>query len=281
MKWTKWSTSFDLETKTAYAEAGEGDLFLLLHGLFDTSYTWHRLFGELSREAHLVAPDLPGFGRTSLPQDWGESISGMVEHVLRFLDRWKNVVPIVVGSSMGGGLALALASAAPERFKRVVLLNPYAAPSLPLAATIAKNTLIGTLFPCILTRSLRRHAAKRIFSRSLYDQSELTPAYLDELISPWEALSRRRELLLFLKNIDREAIEKLDLSLPSLSQEVLLIWGENDGWLPPHHADRLQRRLRHCLRKNLPLCGHLPHLEQPAQVASVIRQFLNTHSERL
>jgi pimeloyl-ACP methyl ester carboxylesterase len=271
----RWPTFSDPFTGIACAESGRGPLLFLLHGLFDTSYTWHRLFAELSPDFHLAAPDLPGFGRTRLPVQWGESVKEVTQCLLRFLDRWKGETPVLIGSSMGGGLALALAVSAPKRFERLVLLNPYAVPEPPAAVAAAKRPLLAALIPFLPAGPLRGYWARAIFSRSLYDQTQMTPDYLDELTRPLKPFSRRRDLVRFLRGIDPEEMRRVDEAIPGVRQEVLLIWGENDRWLSSRHADRLEGRLQRCRRVNLPRCGHLPHLERPDEVAKAIRSFLS------
>ena len=270
----RWPTFSDPATGINCTEAGRGPLLFLLHGLFDTSYTWHRLFAELSPDFHLAAPDLPGFGSTRLPLRWGESVNDLTHSLLRLLDRWKEETPVLVGSSMGGGLALTLAVSAPERFKRLVLLNPYGVPETPAAVAAARRPLLGALIPFLAAGPLRGYLVRTIFSRSLNDRTQITGDYLEELTRPLKSFSRRRDLVRFLRGIDPEAIRRVDEAIPSVRQEVLLIWGEGDRWLSSRHADRLEERLPRCKRVNLPRCGHLPHLERPDEVAKAIRNFL-------
>jgi pimeloyl-ACP methyl ester carboxylesterase len=274
----RWPTFSDPSTGIAYAESGRGPLFLLLHGLFDTSYTWHRLFSELAPDFHLVAPDLPGFGRTRLPDRWTESVSGVTRCLLKFLDRWKDETPVLAGSSMGGGLALSLAVSAPARFERLILLNPYGVPEIPVAVAAANRPLLAKLIPFLLSGPLRGYWARAVFSRSLDNRTEMTPAYLDELTRPMASFSRRRDLVRFLRGIDPDEMRRIDDALPGVRQEILLIRGENDRWLSSRHADRLEGRLPRCRRVNLPQCGHLPHLERPGETAKAIRGFLSGES---
>jgi len=261
-----------------FLEEGRGGLIVFLHGLFDASPTWHRLFPELSSQFHLVALDLPGFGKTRLPAPWRASLSETVAFVLRFLDRWRGERPTLVGSSMGGGLVLALASAAPERFDRLVLLNPYAVPVLPWIAQLAKNPLAGALFPLFFRGPFGRLWVKRIFNFSLANPAHLAPSHLGAVMEPFQSYSRRLELIRFLRGIDPAEIRGIDESLPSLPQKVLLLWGVEDRWLPPRHPDRIASRLLRCRRINVPHCGHLPHLDRPLEVAAEIRAFLLSES---
>ncbi len=87
-----------------YLEAGSGPPLLLLHGLFDSSGTWVRLIPYLSAQFKVYAIDLPGFGKTPLPDDWGESLSSMVDTVIGFLDQREISQISLIGSSMGGGV---------------------------------------------------------------------------------------------------------------------------------------------------------------------------------
>ena len=56
-----------------YCEAGVPQkgkpALLLVHGFLVHHYEWNRFIPELSKEFHVIAPDLPGFGKSSLPNE--------------------------------------------------------------------------------------------------------------------------------------------------------------------------------------------------------------------
>lgn len=255
-------------------ENGAGPPLLLIHGLFDLLETWERLIPLLSDRFKLYAIDLPGFGKSPLPMEWEESLSGMIEAVVSFLDGKGIEKTTIVGSSMGGGVALGVAARHPERINQIVLINPYGFPSPPVAVEIARSRILGKLLPYLLGRPALRQCAKVIFSRSLHDPRLITDALIEQVTAPFATLRQRRELFRFLRGISTEAMRQIDALLPQIQQPVLILWGENDRWLTIDHAQRLHQHLPNSRLITLPDCGHLPQMDKPKEVAEAIRRFV-------
>lgn len=257
-------------------ESGAGPPLLLLHGLFDSSRTWDRLVPLLASRFKIYAVDLPGFGKSPLPNRWGKSISGMIEAVAAFLDERSIAAASLIGSSMGGSLALGFAAQHPARVKRLVLINPYGLPTLPGAAKAAGGLISWTMLPYLLRKKALKRSARTIFSRSLYDQALLTDDLIDQVTLPFASLQQRKNLFRFLKGITSAEIQKIDLLLPEVKQPVLILWGENDRWLAEEHLTRLHQRLPNNRVIRIAQCGHLPQMEKPSEVAEALLQLIPT-----
>ncbi len=264
-----------VNSKLHYIECGSGPPLLLLHGLFDSLETWERLIPYLSEQFTVYAFDLPGFGLTPLPEDWQESLSGMVMAVLHFLeDKAINRISLV-GSSMGGSLSLMLAGHELARIEKIVLLNPYGLPDLPFAARNASRPVLGRLLPYLLNKQAIQKCAKSIFSRSLYNQGILTESLINRVVRPFSTLQQRKNLFRFLRGISIDQIKNIDVLLPKLQQSILILWGENDRWLSERHGLYLHGRLPNSTLIKLSNCGHLPQMDQPAVVAEALISFLS------
>ncbi len=256
-------------------ELGSGPPLLLIHGLFDSLGTWEKLIPLLSDRFKIYAIDLPAFGKSPLPASWKKSISGMIKAVVTFLDEKEIRQVSLLGSSMGGGLALGIAAAMPERIDRIVLMNPYSLPSLPLATKAAQGCVAGSLLPYLLRPSALRHCAKVILTRSIDNPKLVTDTLIERVIRPFSTVHQRKNLFRFLKRISSEEIQSIDARIPTIAHRVLIIWGEKDRWLSEIHWERLQHRLQKGNVIKIPDCGHLPHLEKSQEVAEVTIQFLS------
>lgn len=257
-----------------HTEAGSGPPLLFIHGLFDSLSTWNRLVPLLTPHFKIYAIDLPGFGKSILPDRWKDSISGMIDAVIAFLDEKGIAAVSLMGSSMGGSLSLAIAAKHPERVQRIVLLNPYGLPALPMAAAAAGGLVSGTILPYLLRKEMLKRSARTIFSRSLHDQGLLTDDLIDQATLPFSSLRQRKNLFRFLKGITSKEIRQIDALLPEVKQPVLILWGENDRWLSNDHLIRLQQRLPHGKVIKISRCGHLPQIDRPAEVATEIIRFI-------
>lgn len=112
---------------THYLESGTGRPVLLIHGSgpgVSGRANWQGLMRSPVRDRNrLVAPDVLGFGDTRAAAGTALSHDNRVRHLLGFLDAAGLDTVDVVGNSMGGALALALASRHPERVRRMVLMG--------------------------------------------------------------------------------------------------------------------------------------------------------------
>jgi len=253
---------------------GVGPPILLLHGLFDTLQTWERLIPLLSHRFTVFAIDFPGFGKTILPKAWGDSMMGMADAVIGFLDEQGIEQIALVGNSMGAGVALAICEAHPERVSRIVLLNPYGLPQMPMAAQSAQSAIAG-LLPYLLPRGALRQCAKRIFSRALFDPNQLTESLLAQRVEPFSSLQRRKDLFRFLRGVSTQTLAAIDQKLPRITQPVLILWGINDRWLSGSHWMHLEKRLPHATVTRIANCGHLPQIDKPNDVAAALLPFLS------
>ncbi|MFY9269205.1 MAG: alpha/beta fold hydrolase [Candidatus Manganitrophaceae bacterium] len=263
------------QTDLHHIEVGAGPPLLLIHGLFDHLETWERMIPHLSNRFRIVAIDLPGFGKSPLPEKWAASLSGMIDSVIAFLDLKKLDRVSIVGSSMGGGVALGIAARDPERTERIVLINPYGFPSPPVAVEVARSRIRGKLLPYLLRGFLFRRCARSIFSRSLHNQSLLTDALIEKVVAPFSSLRRRQDLFRFLEGVSLEEMREVDALLPQIRHPVLILWGQEDRWLQIDHAERLHRQLPESRIILLPDCGHLPQIDRPQAVAEAIGRFID------
>ena len=114
--------------RVRYRAAGEGPPLVLVHGLGVSADYWWRNGPPLAAAGHQVlAPDLPGFGRTEGPPE-GLSVPAQVEALLRWADALELGPAVYVGHSLSCQTALELAAAEPARVRGLVLAAPTGAP---------------------------------------------------------------------------------------------------------------------------------------------------------
>lgn len=110
-----------------YREAGRRDkpTLLLLHGFPSSSHMFRDLIPLLAEQFHLVAPDLPGFGRTAMPPR--EQFDYTFENLARVIARFTEVVELerfaIYVFDYGSPVGLRLATMHPERITAIVTQN--------------------------------------------------------------------------------------------------------------------------------------------------------------
>jgi pimeloyl-ACP methyl ester carboxylesterase len=111
-------------------EQGQGEPVLMLHGLGATTYTWRYLIPNLARTHRIIAVDLKGAGKSDKPLDDAYGILDQAGLLKTFVERKSLSNLTVVGHSLGGGVALALAldlnRTNPGTLKRLVLIASVA-----------------------------------------------------------------------------------------------------------------------------------------------------------
>ncbi len=267
-------------TRLHYLTAGEPDApaVLLLHGggIDSAQVSWRHLIPELAETHRVLALDLPGYGRSSPPPaETDYTTDYLVKMALGFLDALDVAEAALVGLSMGGAAALGATVTAPERVRRLVLVDSYGfqdrAPFHPLSV-LALN----------LPNFIRRTAWGIVRNYPLVLRLGLSAIYRNPLRLSRETMADATEsvrLELFYEWLQSEVEvfgtrTNYSAQLAQLPIPVLIVHGEHDRSIPIHWAQRAVRRLPHGRLVVIPGCGHWPTREQPSAFNATVLPFL-------
>ena len=112
--------------ETSYLEAGSGETVLMLHGSgpgVSALANWQHNIPTLAQRFHVLAPDIVGFGTTERPEDIVYSLRTWTDHVWAFMDARGMEKARVIGNSLGGRIALQMATDQPDRIAKMVLMG--------------------------------------------------------------------------------------------------------------------------------------------------------------
>jgi pimeloyl-ACP methyl ester carboxylesterase len=108
-----------------YLDKGDGPPLLLIHGLAGQMLNFtHSLLGRLARDFRVIVLDRPGSGYSLRPDDALAPLSAQARVISRFCQALALQRPVVVGHSLGGAIALALALDHPEQVGALALVAP-------------------------------------------------------------------------------------------------------------------------------------------------------------
>jgi pimeloyl-ACP methyl ester carboxylesterase len=108
-----------------YLDEGTGPTLLLVHGLGGHMLNFtYSLLGKLTRQFRVIVLDRPGSGYSTRPKGASATISAQARTISRFCQELKLGRPLIVGHSLGGAIALALALNHPEQVAGLALLAP-------------------------------------------------------------------------------------------------------------------------------------------------------------
>lgn len=267
--------------KTHHLTRGaQGRPIVLIHGFGSSTYTWRRNIDDLARRYRVHALDLKGFGLTAKPRDGRYHIPAYTEHLLGYLDAMELRRPVLIGSSMGGAVAVHLALRHPGRVAGLVLVD--AAPSglpgrLPptrqLAGGIEGEATRADVVPSLLRAMITRQAVGRWLKVSYHDPSLVTEEMIETYYRPI-TIEGATEALAAMTRPRAEAMTPLP-PLSSLKCPTLLIWGAFDRIIPRAVADEYARTIPGSRLLVFERSGHLPHEEEPERFEREVARFVD------
>jgi len=207
-------------------EVGTGEPVLLVHGLADSAYTWHRNLPALAAAGfRAVAYDHPGCGQSTLPAGFRFGVDKLSRLAVGLLDALGIERAHLVGSSMGGGIGLQLAVHRPERLRRVVLVDAtcYRAAFRPLGY-LARCSPLRTLCCRLGGPWLAEPVLRRVYG----DTSLLTPQVVAQYRMAAERPQYRQACAGMLRDYWNGAFAETARRYGEIRLPLLLVWGARD-----------------------------------------------------
>jgi pimeloyl-ACP methyl ester carboxylesterase len=218
------------------------------------------------------AIDLFGYGESDRPFDAEFGIAAQADYVDRAMTALRLSSAIVVGVDLGGGVAIRLAAARPERVDGLVLVNSIGFDSVPGrdVRTLQRNT---ARFAFRVSRGVLGVAP---LLTSVLQGSVAAPAHMpDRLVARYLAPYVGREgvshLLALARAVVVDDLEEVDLRL--LSAPTLVVSGDADQWVEPEVSERLAATIPEARLVRLPGMARLVPEEAPEELSRLILAF--------
>ena len=236
-----------------------GPPIVFIHGLGNHEHFAAQI-EHFSRGHRVIAPDLPGFGRSEAPADREYTINAFGNDIAWLCEQLQVEGPVVMGHSMGGAVALELAAAHPTLASAVVLLDPLpivAAPMWRDGVSGFAEALRGPGY----REAIRGYASSRMF-RPADDQSVCGRIVEDMCATPQHVIC---PLVASIAAWRGETVA-------SLVKAPLLLITAGDGI--PSDMARIRELLPAIELGRTVGSGHFAHLLVPDQVDAMIERFL-------
>lgn len=236
---------------------GTGAPLVLLHGFGADHGSW-KPFAAHIQDQPALAIDLPNHGKSDAQAI--DSLQDLAQAVLQTL-REEGITQFhLLGHSMGGGVALALAQSAGQQVRSLTLIAPAG-----LGPDI-NGAFIDGLCRAESEAALRPWMMELVSDPTLISGSFLATAH--KQLAPAHKRKALRDMAHRLMPQGTQA-QSLRHVLGELRQPTKVIWGSEDRIIPAHHGQGLPGRVGlHVLRG----VGHLPYLESPQLVADLVTQ---------
>ncbi len=258
---------------------GSGPVLVLLHGLLMDATLWDDVIADLSTDYHCVAPTLPlGAHRHAMHADADLSLPGIARLVTEFLGRLDLRDVTLVGSDTGGALVQLLMADGGDRIGRAVLVSCDAFDNFPPGLTGRALVLAGRL-PAplfgLFMQQLRVGPVRRApiaFGWLTRRGDAATARWIRPALRKPEI---RRDTVRTLRSVaaNRNLLRQAADRLPGFDRPALVVWADADRVMPPEHGSRLAGLLPQGRLVEIADSDTLVPLDQPAELAKVIRDF--------
>ncbi|WP_303290679.1 alpha/beta hydrolase [Marinobacter sp. SS5-14b] len=266
-----------------YQDRGQGDTVILMHGIFSALQTWDDWTEELSKTHRVIALDMPGFGLTGGPEELDDFNE---EHALDAFEGFVNKLDLntvsLAGNSLGGYIAARYAARHPGRVDKLILLDPFGYPQdtpwILSVGTFAPVAFVGQYiqpaWAVTLNLAWVYGDSDRIDDEDYfrYVHMNMRPGAKPLYIKTLKMIEARAE------NFDPPPFKRI-------TAETLLMWGEDDAWVPLALSEKWMADIPQAKLVVYPTVGHIPMEELPEETvkdaALFLRRGLGALAQRL
>lgn len=240
-----------------YIDEGQGDVLMLLHGLFGALSNWDGVINEFAGRYRVVIPVMPIYDMP--PREAG--LDGLVAFIERFV-AYKNLHDLtLLGNSLGGHVGLLYLLRHPDMVRRLVLTG---------SSGLFENSMGGS-FP---KRGSYEYIAERV-AYTFYDPKVATRELIDEVFEITSSIPKCMNIVGIAKSAQRNNVAK---ELHRIQVPTLLVWGLNDTITPPEVGHEFNRLIAGSELYFIDKCCHAPMMEHPERFNQILNRFLEKHS---
>ncbi len=240
-----------------FVEEGEGEVLLLLHGLFGALSNWEKLVGYFSKKYRVIIPMLPIY---EMPIK-SAGLEGLVSFVERFVEYKKLANLNLIGNSLGGHVGLLYALKNKTKIKSITLTG---------SSGLFENAMGGS-FP---KRGNYAYVKERI-EHTFYYPETATNDLVDEVYQICNNIPKCMRIIAIAKSAQRHNIAS---DLHKINKPTLLIWGLNDTITPALVAHEFNLLIKDSELYYIDKCGHAPMMEQPEKFNTIFENFITKHT---
>ncbi|GGG95594.1 alpha/beta hydrolase [Polaribacter pacificus] len=242
------------EGNFTYAEAGEGQAIIILHGLMGALSNFDSTFDHFSAKGYKVLiPELPLYSLPLLKTN----VKNLTKFLHSFITYKKLDKVVLLGNSLGGHIGLYFTKHYPDKVAALVLTG---------SSGLYENSM-GDSYPKRGDRGYVTKKAQDVF----YDPSIATEELIDDV---YVVINDRNSLIRTL-SIAKSAIRhNMANDLPTMQQPTCLIWGKQDKVTPPEVAIDFNKLLPDSDLFWIDKCGHAAMMETPEKFNEILENWL-------
>lgn len=265
-----------------YHECGSGQPLIFIHGICPgaSSYEWSKVYTSFTATHRVLAPDLIGFGESARPDanltatDYARSLAEFIRATCDFLEN----PPVLIGSGLGGGFCVLLASQHPELVARLISLMPTGLTEFG-QRQFSLSTRVTTVIPVLHHFLYRNYQSTKSAIRAwlaafgFFDANKLS----DEVTDVFTTCAQQYGAEHAIRNLYAGRLNfNLEERIKMLAQPMTLLWSDSVPSMPLEWAQRLQSLAQAGSVIVLQNTGQLAAIETPEQVTATLHEQLRS-----
>jgi pimeloyl-ACP methyl ester carboxylesterase len=266
----------------------DGPLVLLLHGFPELAYSWrHQVVALGDAGYHVVAPDLPGYGRSDKPDvtydcEWIDAC------LIGIADALGHEQAVIAGHDWGGILVWIMARQYPERVAGVIGVNTPDLPRTPIPPVqLLRQIFVDT--PIYVIQFQERGLAEwvlgtwgrgvddfieMIFGATASDTNAFPPEVLDVYKDAFRPAGALTPPIEYYRNMDRNWELTASIADRKIEVPCLMISAADDPVLTPAMTAGMEARVPKLERVVIERCGHWTQQERPVETTEAMLAYL-------
>ena len=253
-----------------WGSAGSGPPVVFCHGTPWSSDLWLAIAEALAPGFTVYLWDMPGYGRSSKHTEHPVSLDVQGELFSDLLTFWGLSAPHVVAHDYGGAVAL-----------RAHLLHGSSVASLALVDVVALRPWGSDFFRLVrdhvdvflaLPPAVHEGALRAYISGASH--RGLAPEAMDMLARPWLDDEGQAAFYRQIAQADEAFTDEVNPLFPSIDVPTLVVWGQEDSWIPVDRAHRLNQLVPGSRLTVIEQAGHLIQLDQPEALTAALTRWL-------
>lgn len=258
-----------------YEIQGEGAPLVLISGLGYGGWMWHKMAPGLAERFQVISFDNRGSGKSDKPA--GPYTAQMLAaDTIGIMDHFRIEKAHVMGHSMGGFVAQALAIDYPDRMDKLILSatnfgGPRHVPITPEAMAVLTDVSGDPI------ERLRRGIAISCAPGFMERRPDIAEMWVNyRIANPIDPAGYQAQLAIGLSLFPDAA--SFEHKLAAVKAPTLILFGADDKVVPPGNADLLAGKIEGARIAILPNAGHFFPFEVPEEAVAVVTQFLEPQS---
>lgn len=259
-----------VDGKTVFFKGGQGPDMVLIHGFGANKENWLAIAPRLMRHYTVWIPDLVGFGESDRPSNARFGIAEQADRVVRWLDSVGVTNFHVMGNSMGGYMAGALAANYPARVLSACLLNPAGVKG-------SEPTAIGQAFAeegKIVLAPTTFEEYEKVIDLCFNGKAPPMPNFLRKYFGRMSFNNKALLDRVFVEFVNPDTNVSLNDMLASTTVPLMVVWGDSDQLVHPSGLAVLKEVNPAIVGVMLENTGHCPMVDRASPVYKAHLEFM-------